>query len=155
MTNIKAYNNALYDHECYMRLGSAPMQEIPVPFIGTTIDYDRIGNAAALAFQVSDENAQGAIRSFSIDGFSLDNVGLIKCDAQGSDYYVLKGAAKTIARCRPVIVFEYEEELSRLHDKKLADFEDYFEVLGYDVKLLAAQCEGKQSDYIATPRLKV
>jgi len=33
-------------------------------------------------------------------------VDLIKLDIEGGEYHALKGAARTIARCRPVIVFE-------------------------------------------------
>jgi len=152
MKNIKAFNNALYDRDCYMRLAPASMQEIPVPFMGETVDYDRIGNAAALAFEVVDENSAGSIRGLTIDSLNLDNVGLIKMDTQGSEFYVVKGAAQTIARCRPVIVFEYEVELSRSHGWEFAQCEEYFEGLHYDLKLLAVQVEGKQYDYLATPR---
>ena len=152
MQNIKAFNNALFDHECFMQLAPALNQEIPVPFVEGRVDYDRVGNAAALAFGLAGEQAQGAIRTLTIDSLNLDNVGLIKIDTQGSDFHVIKGAASTIARCRPVVIFEYEQELSRLHGEKVEYFEEYFESVGYEVKLLAVQSEGKQTDYVASPR---
>ena len=152
MKNIKAFNNALYDRDCYMRLAPASMQEMPVPFLGATVDYDRIGNAAALAFEVVAENSAGSVRAFTIDSLNLENVGLIKIDAQGSEFNVLKGATKTIARCRPVIVFAYEVELSRWHGWELAQCEEYFEGVHYDLKILAVEVEGKKCDYLATPR---
>jgi FkbM family methyltransferase len=153
MKNIKAFNNALYDRDCYMRLAPASLQEIPVPFMGSTIDYDRIGNAAALTFEVADEKSAGSIRGLTIDSLNLENVGLIKIDAQGSEFYVLKGSTKTIARCRPVIVFGYEAELSRWHGWELAQCEEYFEGVHYDLKILAVEVEGKKCDYVATPAL--
>jgi FkbM family methyltransferase len=152
MQNIKAFNNALFDHECFMQLAPVLNQEIPVPFVEGRVDYDRVGNAAALAFGLAGERAQGAIHTLTIDSLNLDNVGLIKIDTQGSDFHVIKGAASTVTRCRPVVIFEYEQELSRLHGEKFEDFEQFFESVGYDVKLLAVQSEGKQTDYVATPR---
>ena len=152
MGNIKAFNNALYDRECYMALGPDSMQEIPVPRIGGTVDYDQVRNAAALAFTTVEEKSEDCIRGLRIDSLNLENVGLIKIDTQGSEFFVLKGAAETIARCRPVIVIKYEVELSRAHGWEFAQCEEFFEGLNYNLKVLAVQVEGKQSDYLATPR---
>ena len=138
-----------------MRLSPAAIQEIPVPFIESTVDYDRIENAGALTFELADKSSVDSIRTLTIDSLNLDNVGLIKVDTQGNDFSVLKGARKTISRCRPVIVFEYEKELSHLHLESFVHFEEYFEDLHYDLKLLATQIEGKQSDYLATPRPQI
>ena len=155
MKNIIAFNNALYEYECFMRLGPAAIQEISVPFVGPMVDYDRIKNAAALTFELADKNSVDSIRALTIDSLNLDDVGLIKIDTQGNDLSVLKGARETISRCRPVIVFEYEKELFHLHAESFAYFEKYFEDLHYDLKLLATQVEGKQSDYLATPRPQI
>jgi FkbM family methyltransferase len=152
MKNIKAFNNALYERECYMRIAPASMQEIAVPYKDATVDYDRIGNAAALAFAPADEESVSSIRGLTIDSLNLENVGLIKIDTQGCEFHVLKGAAKTIERCRPVIIFEHELQLARAHGWGLAECEEFFKGLYYDLKLLATQVEGKQSDYLATPR---
>ena len=83
MRNIKAFNNALYERECYMGIAPASMQEIPVPYIDGTVDYNRIENAAALSFAPADENALGAVRGLTIDSLNLENVGFIKLDTQG------------------------------------------------------------------------
>jgi FkbM family methyltransferase len=153
MKNITAFNNALYEYECFMRLSPAAAQKIPVPFIGSTIDYDRIENAGALTFELADKSSVDSIRALTIDSLNLDDVGLIKIDTQGNDLSVLKGARETISRCRPIIVFEYEKELSHL--ESFVHFEEYFEGLHYDLKLLTTQVEGKQSDYLATPRPQI
>jgi FkbM family methyltransferase len=152
MGNIKAFNNALYDRECYMALAPDSMQEIPVPRIGGTVDYDRVRNAAALAFAAVDEKSADSIRGLTIDSLSLENVGLIKIDTQGSELFVLKGATETIMRSRPVIVLEYEVELSRAHGWDFAQCEEFFAGLDYDLNVLATQVEGKQRDYLATPQ---
>lgn len=41
-----------------------------------------------------------------IDGYRFNDVSLIKIDVEGYESEVLMGAAETIARCRPLIVFE-------------------------------------------------
>jgi FkbM family methyltransferase len=48
----------------------------------------------------------------SIDVFReknhIDKINFIKIDAQGGEGHVLKGAQKTIAQCRPIIVMEHD-----------------------------------------------
>lgn len=50
--------------------------------------------------------ADGDISFNSIDNFNFVNVTLIKVDCEGMDLSVLKGAAETIKRCRPILFFE-------------------------------------------------
>jgi FkbM family methyltransferase len=45
-------------------------------------------------------------RSLRIDDLGLDVCDLIQLDIEGSEYWALCGAAKTIQRCRPVVVIE-------------------------------------------------
>ena len=44
--------------------------------------------------------------ALTIDSLGLDRVGLIKIDVEGAEHDVIRGAAQTIARCRPVVVVE-------------------------------------------------
>ena len=44
-----------------------------------------------------------------LDGFGLTDVTSIKLDAEGAEGDVLRGAAETLARCRPVLSVEIEE----------------------------------------------
>ena len=76
---------------------------------------------------------------------------LLNSILRGTELQVLKGAARTIERCRPVIVFEHESELSRSHGWGFAECEEFLAALHYSSKLLASQVESKQSDYLATP----
>lgn len=149
--NVVATNGALYDQAGYMRLADSVKQEIPVPSHDGDIDYDRIGNAAAMAFQVTDASSRSAIPTQTVDQLGLTNLGFMKVDTQGSDLRVLRGARATIERCRPVIVAEYERELSKNHDWNLDDFHSFFGQIGYNVEVLREQSEGKQIDLLATP----
>ncbi len=45
----------------------------------------------------------------TLDSFDLTNVDFIKIDTEGYEYFVLKGAEKTIKRDHPVIVVEQKE----------------------------------------------
>jgi FkbM family methyltransferase len=149
-TNIKAANKALYDRDCLMTLAPTKLQEIGVPHDRGEIDYTSLENAAALAFEVTEDGAN-AVEAHRIDKLQLTNVGFIKVDTQGSDLSVLRGAEKTIQSSRPVIVFEYERELSAQHGHQWNEFEAFFEGIGYELSSLSSVGEGKQIDYIAVP----
>lgn len=49
---------------------------------------------------------RGAIRCATIDGLGLSSCGLIKLDLEGAEALALKGAVRTIKRCKPVLVVE-------------------------------------------------
>lgn len=57
----------------------------------------------------------------------------------------------TIRRCRPVIVFEYENKLSEAHDSPREEYENFFREMSYELHLLRSH-EAKQFDFCATPR---
>jgi FkbM family methyltransferase len=45
----------------------------------------------------------------TLDEFGFDDVSFIKIDVEGHELDVLKGAAETIARCRPNLIVEIEQ----------------------------------------------
>lgn len=51
--------------------------------------------------------------SAAIDDFELDSCGLIKLDVEGAELLALRGAEKTLRRCRPVLVVEFAGLSSR------------------------------------------
>jgi FkbM family methyltransferase len=50
--------------------------------------------------------AGGTVRTIRIDDLGLDDVCLLKIDAEGAEPRVLDGAKETIARCNPIVVVE-------------------------------------------------
>ena len=150
--NVTAINGALYDVPGYLRLADNARQEIPLPVADGAIDYDRIGNAAALTFQVTDEGDPKGVCTRTIDQLGLTDLAFIKVDTQGSDLHVLKGARATIRGCRPVITAEDERELAQCHGNTLEHYYLYFDEMDYDVQVLDNRSDGKQIDLLATPR---
>jgi FkbM family methyltransferase len=150
--NIEASDLGLYSHSCWLRLAPDEMQEIVVQRNGSEIDYGSIENAAALSFVVSEKQTEDSVRALTIDSLNLDEVGFIKIDTQGADFCVLKGAEKTIRRCRPVVTFEFERDLSAGCAKHRPEIEASLKELGYSLTEVHQTRDGKQIDYIAIPR---
>jgi FkbM family methyltransferase len=65
---------------------------------GLSTDPDNSGKAHL------SEGASVPIKT--VDSFGFEGVGLIKIDVEGYEPQVLEGARETIARCKPVVVFE-------------------------------------------------
>jgi FkbM family methyltransferase len=149
--NIEATEIGLYNHPCWLQLAPDEMQEISVPRRDGDIDYGAISNAAALTFIKTDERTPDAVRAVTIDSFDFDRVGFIKIDTQGADFRVLQGAEETIRRCRPVIAFEFERDLSNAHDTRWEAFEGFIQGLGYNLTEMKRTPDGKQADYLARP----
>jgi FkbM family methyltransferase len=150
--NVAAVNGALYDIPGFLRLADNARQEIPMPTANGTVDYDRIGNAASLTFQPTNDSDPARVGTQTIDQLGLTNLAFIKIDTQGSDLHVLKGGCATIQRCRPIITAEYERELAQGHGNTLEDYYHYFDEMAYDVQVLDDRSDGKQIDLLATPR---
>jgi FkbM family methyltransferase len=53
-----------------------------------------------------------AVTAATLDSFDLAHVALIKVDVEGHELAVLRGAAQTLARCRPNLLVEVEEPRS-------------------------------------------
>ena len=52
----------------------------------------------------------------TLDSFDLPSCGLLKIDAEGADYFVLRGARRTIKRHAPVIIVEEKEDIVDRYD---------------------------------------
>jgi hypothetical protein len=134
-----------------MSLADGAHQEIPLPRRHGLVDYNHVGNAAALAFQLSAPDTPTAVEARTIDQLGLTDLGFLKVDTQGSDLLVLRGARITIERCRPVITAEFERDLSAPHGTTFDDYDRFFNELGYQVDRMDERGNGKQIDLLATP----
>ena len=68
----------------------------------------------------------------TLDSHELDGVGLIKIDTQGHELRVLRGAAESLKRNKPVVVFEINEDKDRCCD--------LLEALGANRVILKNKC---------------
>lgn len=87
---------------------------------------------------------------------------LIKIDVEGNELAVLRGGAATIARTRPVVVFEHEGSASRLYGHASKDVWAFFDGLGmrifdqqgggpYPTDAFAAAAERLTINWLAVP----
>lgn len=150
LENVRLFNHALYSKEIMLCLGEDDKQEIPVPKnTFTEFNGNLSNNLGAYLFTEGDDRPFGHVAR-TLDSFGLSNVSFIKVDAQGADGEVLLGAMDTIKRCLPVVVFEWEERLSRQFSVSFDDLCKEFEGLDYQVSPLKVHNE-KQIDYVARP----
>jgi FkbM family methyltransferase len=69
------------------------------------VDYDQTGNFGGVALGSGD--AQGInVRIRTIDSLGLEQCRLVKIDVEGFEPAVIRGAAETIRRCRPILYVE-------------------------------------------------
>jgi FkbM family methyltransferase len=67
---------------------------------------------------------------------STADVGLIKLDTEGSEYWILQGATRTIERCRPVIVFEAGGNTTPNFDVTPEMFWEFFCARAYSITIM-------------------
>ena len=150
LKNVRIFNYPLYSKETTMSLGEEVNQEIPIRFnVSGEFDGHLSSNLGAYFF------SEGPDRSFvhlakTLDSLELSNVSFIKIDVQGADGEVLMGAMDTIKRCRPVVVFEWEEYLSHHFSVSFDKLRKEFESLDYELSPLKVHNE-KQIDFVARP----
>jgi FkbM family methyltransferase len=69
------------------------------------VDYSQQGNFGGLALKTGGERGV-RVRIRPLDELELPACGLLKVDVEGFEPQVLRGARRTIARCRPAIYIE-------------------------------------------------
>ena len=148
---IRPHNLALWSEPTTLSLANLDEQDIRIATDRPLEDAFRAAdNVGSFSF-APDGTGVNAIEARTIDEFNLQDVGFIKVDCQGADGHVIRGAHETIARCRPILVFEWESLLSAPRGITLEQVSSELGAIGYDVKPLYQHNE-KQVDYVATPR---
>jgi FkbM family methyltransferase len=80
-----------------------------------------------------------------------EKISLIKIDVEGAEMGVLLGAKKTIARCKPVILFEFGMGASDMYGTNPAMIFEYFNSLEYNLYSLL---DIAQNQILDLPNLK-
>lgn len=149
-SNITCYEEALFSHEARVSLAPDDKQEIPVPLTEEgELDIRAAANLGAYSFHPGEAGLYPR-DARALDSFNLQDLAFLKIDTQGADGEVLMGAMQTIARCRPWVVFEWEEHLSAGFSVSFAEIEARFADLGYELDVLWRHND-KQIDYLAKP----
>lgn len=147
---IVVHHTGLYSRAAQISLAGRDLQEVKLgPAVDERSAFLEASNSGGLMF-VAEGSGVNAISAVTLDSFALEDVGFLKVDCQGADGEVLLGAMDTIGRCRPVVVFEWEEHLARAHSRTLAQTRQSLEELGYRLQILRDH-NGKQVDFVAMP----
>jgi FkbM family methyltransferase len=93
------------------------------------------------------------VPTFRLDEIVDGPVGFLKMDVEGAEGRVVKGAAKLIARDRPIITTELKDEmLRRVSGTTVADYLGHFEELGYELFVLD-KASGAETPYLSVAAL--
>jgi FkbM family methyltransferase len=150
LKNVRLFNNGVFSHETTLALGEQNIQEIPISLDSVGgFDGHSAHNLGAYSFSEQEGGVFGH-PARTIDSYRFEEVAFLKIDVQGADGEVLMGALDTIRRCKPVIVFEWEEHLSRNFGVTFESLCRSLSDLGYVVRELKVHNE-KQVDYVARP----
>jgi len=120
-----------------------------VPLFAPPVDA---GNWGGTALSFDTPTPEGVVvKGRPLDDYQFlygDRVSLIKVDAQGCDGEVLHGLDDTIRHHQPVVVFEWEETLSRCHSYALRDIQNWLQAKGYTVH----EWPTHPNNYLALPK---
>ena len=71
--------------------------------------------------------------AIALDDLNLNNVSFIKMDIQGSELHALRGLQKTIAKCKPVVLVEYEPSFDADFNVSWNDYEKFINDIDYKI----------------------
>lgn len=140
-TNVTPMNVAATYHSTW--LDFAPYQS---GWVGTNglSNYENIRSIGSISLK---ESPGGKMRGERLDVLIQGKVDFIKIDAQGADIDVILGADEIVERYRPILVFEYEEDLSRInYGRNLSDLDPFLAKHNYDKRAIY------EENYVLEPK---
>lgn len=121
---VHVFPNALSDTEA----------EVPFYYFPKRSGVSGLSNRIPLLGNIKVEKLQ--IRTVTLDSvLDLQRIDLIKIDVEGAELKVLKGAIEHIQSCKPIIVFEWQQQGSDYFETKSEEIFAFFQDLGYGVSL--------------------
>ena len=83
------------------------------------------------------EGGEGGIQMKTIDSMNLDSLNFLKIDVEGAEPYVIEGAKKTIAKYKPIILYENNWKKENEYMKKLMgepiEIKEFLKEIGYNL----------------------
>ena len=77
-----------------------------------------------------DPDAEGNIEAKTLDSYGFEDVGFVKIDCEGFEYFVLQGAKETLLRYKPVLIIEQKPNKGRQFGLSDTEGVRYLESLG-------------------------
>jgi FkbM family methyltransferase len=100
------------------------------------------GDTTVNVAQVGDDVGSAEINT--LDSFGFEEVDLIKCDNEGYELFVMRGAEETIKRCRPTIIVEQKPGHGKTFGLSDTAAVEFLQTLGMQVRQVIS------GDYILT-----
>jgi FkbM family methyltransferase len=145
--NLIIHNRPLFSTETQISLSKPEEQDISLKFLPSEGYLPMASfSAASYSFNINGTGKYSKMAR-TLDSYDFRDVSFIKIDAQGSDLEILEGSRATIAKYKPMIIFEYEQKLSNFFNCKLSETLLWLNGMGYQIKILHQHNE-KQQDYI-------
>jgi FkbM family methyltransferase len=96
--------------------------------------WDPVGNSLGMDPFCGDEGEE--VQTDALDNLleenGIDRVDVIKVDVEGAEELVLRGATKSLTRCRPVVIFEFNPGCAVRLGLSPNGAKDLLESLGYE-----------------------
>lgn len=125
LKNVTVFNYAVIDHNN------------PVALIWRDNNGKRLTGLTHVAGLLEDTKEAITINSTTLDAFIASQnirspVAFVKCDVEGAELMVLRGAVNMIERFRPIFYLEVESRHCRRYGYKAANLFDFFGLQKYD-----------------------
>jgi FkbM family methyltransferase len=94
------------------------------------------GDSTVSVGQAGDAVGEAEMRT--LDSFGWDDVDLVKCDNEGFEYFVMRGATETLLRCKPTVIVEQKPGHGAPFGLSDTAAVDYLQTLGMTVRKVMA-----------------
>jgi FkbM family methyltransferase len=104
------------------------------------------GDPGTTAYVCIQGNTDNTIPSHSLDGLLISEIItnipiLLKCDVEGAELLVLRGAQKLLETCSPQLLLSVHPSALPSYKSTVKDVQQYLNNLGYEIRVLAVDHE--------------
>lgn len=148
--NVDIIPAAAYDHHTMLEVGNDDVHGVQT---STWKNLDDNPHSAGISF-IEMPDKFHPLREWRVPTVLVDDyvprgahVSLIKADCQGAALRALNGLSRTIARCRPVIIVEYEGVASQARGDGWGAYEEFLS----DYRYTWTRLQGPWDEYACLP----